>query len=72
MLLESKLLWYIEFLHLLKLLRDVNKQVEKVKIKYEQFKDLLKRVDTSTNVEFKELRKGNAFEFNFYRYNYCY
>ena len=37
---------------------NVNSQVEKIKIRHEQFLGLVKSCDTSSNVEFKELRKG--------------
>lgn len=36
----------------------VNSQVDKIKVRYEQFLGLVKAVDTATNADFKELRKG--------------
>lgn len=37
---------------------NVSTQVERVKIKNEKFKSLMKKVDTSTDADFKELRKS--------------
>ena len=37
---------------------NVNSQVEKIKVRHEQFLGLVKSCDTSSSVEFKELRKG--------------
>ena len=37
---------------------NVNNQVEKIKVRHEQFLGLVKTVDTSSSAEFKELRKG--------------
>lgn len=37
---------------------NVNSQVEKIKVRHEQFLGLVKTVDTSTSVDFKELQKG--------------
>eukprot|EP01038_Epipyxis_sp_PR26KG_P011474 gene11474-15368_t len=37
---------------------NVNSQIEKIKIKHEKFQDLLRNTDTSTNLEFKDLRKN--------------
>ena len=36
----------------------VQSQIDKVRIKYDKFKDLVMNTDTSSNVEFKDLRKG--------------
>lgn len=37
---------------------NVNSQVEKIKVRHEQFLGLVKSIDTSSSAEFKELRKG--------------
>lgn len=37
---------------------EVRSQADQVKVRHERFQDLVKTVDTSSNVEFKELRKG--------------
>lgn len=43
---------------------NVATQVERIKMKNEKFKALMKKVDTSSNADFKELRKGiNLFSY---------
>jgi hypothetical protein len=37
---------------------EVKAQVESIKVRNEKFHSMLKDVDTSTNSDFKELRKG--------------
>ena len=63
MLLESKIFqslnntfFRLKFPHLFTH-SNVTGQVSKIKVKYEKFLDLVKVCDTSTNIEFKELRK---------------
>ena len=43
---------------------NVNSQVEKIKVRHEKFLDLVKNTDTSSNEEFKELRKGRKYSKN--------
>ena len=40
----------------------VSAQVEKLKIRHEKFQQLTKSTDTSTNAEFKDLRKSTFCE----------
>lgn len=37
---------------------DVQKQVERIKSRFEKFKEMYRSTDTSTNMEFKDLKKG--------------
>ena len=37
---------------------EVRSQADQVKVRHERFQDLVRSVDTSSNVEFKDLRKG--------------
>lgn len=50
---------------------NVSTQVERVKIKNEKFKSLMKKVDTSTDADFKELRKS-AFLIILWNIDYCF
>jgi hypothetical protein len=54
--------YYLEIL--IFLFSHVQSQIERAKVKYEKFKDLVMNTDTSNNPEFKELRKSivHAFE----------
>jgi len=52
--LGSHHVWILLYL----LCSDVQKQVDKIRGRHEQFQNMYRNVDTSTSIEFKELKKG--------------